>query len=71
MPSIYAYCIPLYTQNNYMGGSRSATINNVAHPKHPEEEETSPNRNRKFDYIKVGCKGVQITRAYLHDAVIL
>ena len=28
-----------------MEGSGSATINNVAHPKHPEEEETSPNRN--------------------------
>ena len=27
-----------------MEGSGSAT-NNVAHPKHPEEEETSPNRN--------------------------
>ena len=37
------------TQNNYMEGSGSATIkilfNNVAHPKYPEEEETSPNRN--------------------------
>ena len=32
-------------QNNYMEGSGSVTINNVAHPKHPEEEETSPNRN--------------------------
>ena len=27
------------------GSSGSATINNVAPPKHPEEEETSPNRN--------------------------
>ena len=32
-------------QNNYMEGSGSATIKHVAHPKHPEEEETSPNRN--------------------------
>ena len=37
-------------QNNYRAtinreGSGSATINNVAHPKHPEEEETSPNKN--------------------------
>ena len=30
-------------QNNYMEGS--GTIKKVAHPKHPEEEETSPNRN--------------------------
>ena len=29
-----------------MEGSGSATIkNNIAHPKHPEEEETSPNKN--------------------------
>ena len=28
-----------------MEGSGSATKNNVAHPKHPEEEETSPNKN--------------------------
>ena len=33
-------------QNNYMEGSGSATINNVALPKHPEEEETSPNKNQ-------------------------
>ena len=29
----------LLEQNNYMEVSGSATINNVAHPKHPEEEE--------------------------------
>ena len=28
-----------------MEGSGSATIKYVAHPKHPEEEETSPNKN--------------------------
>ena len=32
-------------KNNYMEGPGSATKNNVAHPNHPEEEETSPNRN--------------------------
>ena len=32
-------------QNNYMEGPGSATINIAAHPKHPEEKETSPNRN--------------------------
>ena len=31
-----------------MEGAGSATINNVAHPKHPEEEETSPNRNHIY-----------------------
>ena len=30
-----------FFQNNYMEGSGSA----IAHPKHQEEEETSPNRN--------------------------
>ena len=28
-----------------MEGSGSATKNNVVHPKHTEEEETSPNKN--------------------------
>ena len=42
---IYIKSIPENVKNNYMEGSGSATINNVAHPKHPEEEETSPNRN--------------------------
>ena len=30
---------------NYMEESGSATIKNVAHLKHPEEEKNSPNRN--------------------------
>ena len=39
------FAAPATNQNNCMECSGSATIKNVAHPKHPEEEETSPNRN--------------------------
>ena len=35
----------IYEQNNYLEGSGSATKNNAAHHKYPEEGETSPNRN--------------------------
>ena len=31
-----------------MEGSGSTTINNVAHPKHPEEEETSPTKTTQL-----------------------
>ena len=37
--------IDMPSGNNYMEGSGSATIKKVVHPKHPEEEETSPNKN--------------------------
>ena len=36
-----------------MEGSGSATKNNVAHPNHTEEEETSPNRNHTITGYKV------------------
>ena len=32
-------------QNNQWKAQGVPQLNNVAHPKHPEEEETSPNRN--------------------------
>ena len=32
--------------SNYMEGPESATINNAGYPKHQEEEDISPNRNR-------------------------
>ena len=48
--------------DNYIDGSGSATVKTAAHYKHPEEEETSPNRNhiitRKQDAVLIFAQNI-------------